>query len=80
MAYEVVLDLAQPSAYLGGGARVDVSTQNPPSAAPVPSKSEIQAEKESNGMETLEHAALTVAIGLGVLWLAGSTILKDARL
>lgn len=80
MAYEVIIDLAQPSAYVGGGSGVDVSTQNPPSAAPVASKQEVKAEKSSNGMETLEHAALTVAIGLGVLWLAGSTILKDAKL
>lgn len=80
MAYEVVLDLAQPTGYVGGGASVDVSTQNPSSSAPVASPQEKQAEKESNGLETLEHAALTVAIGLGVLWLAGSTILKDARL
>lgn len=80
MAYEVVLDLAQPVGYVGGGAAVDVGTQNPPSAAPKASPQEIAGEKASNGMETLEHAALTVAIGLGVLWLAGSTILKDARL
>ena len=80
MAYEVVLDLAQPTGYVGGGASVDVSTQNPPSSAPVASTDEVKAAKAGNGMETLEHAALTVAIGLGVLWLAGSTILKDARL
>lgn len=80
MAYEVLLDLAQPSGYVGGGAGLDVSSATPSNNAPVASKSEIQAEKQGNGMETLEHAALTVAIGLGVLWLAGSTILKDARL
>jgi hypothetical protein len=76
MAYEVTLDLPQVSGVVG----LDVSTQNPGNAAPMPSMQEVQNDKKASGMETVEHAALTVAIGLGVLWLLGSTVLNNARL
>ena len=76
MAYEVVIDAPQVSGVVG----LDVSTQNPGNAAPKPSYQEMANDKNASGWETVEHAALTVAIGLGVLWFLGSTVLKDARL
>lgn len=76
MAYEVTLDLPQVSGVVG----LDVSNQNPGNVAPKPSYAEVENDKKASGMETVEHAALTVAIGLGVLWLLGSTILNSAKL
>ena len=76
MAYEVVLDQPQVSGVVG----LDVSTQNPAIAAPKASMQELASDKSASGMETVEHAALTVAIGLAVLWLLGSSVLNNAKL
>ena len=36
--------------------------------------------KENEGMETVRHSALTVAISLAVLWFFGTVLFKNVRL
>jgi len=79
MAYEVLLD--QPT--ISGVVGLDVSTQDPEvmnSVKTQAAKTSEVANRKPNGMETVEHMALIVALTLGVLWFFGTTILKDARL
>ena len=76
MAYDIVFDVPQVSAVVG----LDVAQSNPGLNVPKASVKETGEAKAADGREVLQHAALVVALGLGVLWLAGSTVLKDARL
>jgi hypothetical protein len=81
MAYEVILDQPQVSGVVG----LDVA-QNQPVLPAMSATTAGSLEKSGTGRtkpegkETLEHAALTVAVTLGILWFFGATILKDARL
>ena len=81
MAYEVLLDQPQISGVVG----LDVAQNQPvlPTVAPTKAGSLEKSgtgNTKPEGKETLEHAALTIAVTLGVLWFFGATILKDARL
>jgi len=81
MAYEVILDQPQVSGVVG----LDVA-QNQPVLPAMSATTAGSLEKSGTGRtkpegkETLEHAALTVAVTLSILWFFGATILKDARL
>ena len=79
MAYEVLLD--QPT--ISGVVGLDVSTQDPEVMNSVKTQTANNSglnKRKVDGMETVEHMALIVALTLGVLWLFGTTLLKDARL
>jgi len=78
MAYEVLLD--QPT--ISGVVGLDVSTQDPEVMNSVKTQAakNVVGSRKADGMETVEHMALIVALTLGVLWFFGTTLLKDARL
>lgn len=79
MAYEVLLD--QP--VISGVVGLDIATQDPAANNSVNTQAAKNADVAKTtpaGMSTVRHMALIVAIGLGVLWLFGTTLMKDARI
>lgn len=78
MAYDIIFEPAVISGVVG----LDVSTTDPTTKITANgdvTKTPKQA-KASTGREVVEHAAYVIAISLGVLWLAGSTVLKNVKL